>query len=191
MGFLTGQRNDGETSPDETPVVAMPGFDQPPPLRMDEPSDPQASGWVDPEAGDAGSAGLPPMETSAPDPVRPKLDAGAADSFGKVAGGAFVAVGGLLNARLAADDDDDTWIPTEQERDQVGKPIGRIIARRAPLPGGEQNATDIADGIAVAIGLVQYALRNIGKRARKKPPQPPQDIPADDPNTYAPYGVTP
>jgi hypothetical protein len=187
MGFLTGERNDGETSPDETPVMALPAFDQPPPLRMDEPSETSGGQLDDGEAG--GSDGLPPMETSAPKPVRPKLaDKETAAAFGAAAGGAFVAVGGVLNARFAAHEDDDVWIPTEQERDQVGQPLGRIMARHAPLPGGEQNATDIADGIAIAIGLVQYALRNLGKRARRTQPPPPQEIPADDPAPYAPYG---
>jgi hypothetical protein len=189
MGFLTGERNDGETLPDETPMMAVPGFAAPPPLRMDPPSDPPSGHQLDGDAeAAAGSDGLPPMETSAPKPVRPKLvDTAAAEAFGKAAGGAFVAVGGVLNAKFGAHEDDDVWIPTEQERDQVGQPLGRIMARHAPLPGGEQNATDIADGIAIAIGLVQYALRNIGKRARRTQPPPPQQIPADTP-TPAPYG---
>jgi hypothetical protein len=192
MGFLTGERNDGETLPDEPPMVAMPGFDQPPPLRMDQPSEPSEH---DGQGDGAGSDGLPLTETSAPSPIRPALDASAAAMWQGVGRGVIQGVGGLLNMWKGADESDEIWLPDKGETRQMGEPLGRIIGRRAPMPGnGDANPSDIADGIAIAIGLVGYGTRNLFealRRRRSGNQKPPQDIPADAPHTYEPYGEMP
>ncbi|MDB4872786.1 MAG: hypothetical protein JWP34_4531 [Massilia sp.] len=133
---------------------------------------------------DVDGDGVPRTETSGSGkPVRPQLDASARKAFAATAAGVVEALGGLLNAKFSDPEDptDDVWIPTDQESDQIGQPLGRILARHTPLPGGEEHATDVADGIAIAIGAVMYGLRNLGKlgkRARRKRGQAsPQVIP--------------
>lgn len=97
---------------------------------------------------------------------RPALDKASAKVYAEVAGTVLSALGGLVNQRLALFDDDDTWIPADAELQQVSQPLGRIAARRAPMSGDAESATDIADGIAIAVGLAVYALRNLGQRVR-------------------------
>lgn len=178
--FRTGERADEEIDQWVDQTAEMPGFAPSPEPRLDPPSDPDHLADDLDDGSVSGEAHTPGSVT------RPALDKSAVKAFGEAGVGFVTAAGGLLNSSLKLNDDDDTWIPTEKEADQIGRPLGRIVARHTPLPGGEENATDVVDGIAIAIGLVMYGLRNIGKRARlRKKTPPPQEIPADVLDFYA------
>lgn len=104
----------------------------------------------------------------------------------EAAGHAFAGVGKALNTICAEDrqphqEPDEIWLPTDDERDGVAKPVGRILARKVPdLPGGK--ADDAGDLIAAAIplgiwlvrGLSDLVPRHVGKHRRGRQPSPDQ-----------------
>ncbi len=104
----------------------------------------------------AGSTGSSPAAAAAANPLATKAKAKA---LAKLAGAAFAALTALLNLRLRVDEDDDTWIADEEDLSAVGTPAGRLLARHAPLPGGE-DASDLSDGIDLGIGLAGYLIKN-------------------------------
>lgn len=101
---------------------------------------------------------------------------GTAQVYGVLVGFLAGALGGLANMRLARDEDDPTWLMTEEESQDLGQPVGRILARRATLPIGDGDETnDVLDGIQFGVALVSYLGRNMMARAnRKRPKQAPQ-----------------
>lgn len=104
----------------------------------------------------AGSTGPSLSSAAAANPLATKAKAKA---FAKLAGAAFAALTALLNLRLRVDEDDATWIADEEDLNTIGTPAGRLLARHAPLPGGE-DASDLADGIDLGIGVAGYLIKN-------------------------------
>jgi hypothetical protein len=102
----------------------------------------------------AGSMGSSPAAAANPLATKAK-----AKAFAKLAGAAFGALTALLNLRLRVDEDDETWIADEEDLALIGTPAGRLLARHAPLPGGE-DASDLADGIDLGIGVAGYLIKN-------------------------------
>lgn len=99
---------------------------------------------------------------------------GTAKVYGMLAGAFAAAAGGIVNWRLKADDQDTTWLMTQEEAEDIGQPVGRILARRAPLPVGEGDTNDVIDGLGAALATVGYVMRCLMERAdRKRGPQAP------------------
>lgn len=80
-------------------------------------------------------------------------------AYAKIAKAALHAVGGLVNMRLAVDDDDKCFLPDEDDDDTIAPPLGRIAARKIRIGANADDLTDIEDiGIAV-VGLVAWVLK--------------------------------
>lgn len=87
--------------------------------------------------------------------------------IGEAAEHAFRGLGAGLNTLVAesrSDLDprgpDDVWLPTEDEAKGVGKPVGRMLARRVP---DVENADDLGDLIALAIPVGIWLVRGVGQ----------------------------
>lgn len=123
-------------------------------------SDAGDSGYADPTtpAGSTGSS----RAAGVPNPLQAK---GRATLFTALAAAGFAAISGLLNDRLALDDEDETWLADEQDVDAVSTPAGRLIARKLPLPEGT-DTSDLVDAIDIGIATAGYVLKNAMARAR-------------------------
>jgi hypothetical protein len=85
--------------------------------------------------------------------------------IGEAAEHAFAGLGTALNGIVAEPRSpydergpDEVWLPTEDEKKGVGKPVGRLLARRVP---DVDNADDIGDLIALAIPLGLWLVRGV------------------------------
>lgn len=123
-------------------------------------SDADASDFAAPTtpAGSTGSS----RAAGVPNPLQAK---GRTTVFTALAAAAFAAMSGLLNDRLALDDDDETWLADDQDVDAVSTPAGRLIARKLPLPEGT-DTSDLVDAIDIGIATAGYVLKNAMARAR-------------------------
>lgn len=121
-------------------------------------SDGDASAAPTTSAGSTGSS----RAAGVPNPLQAK---GRARVFAALAAAGFAAVSGLLNDRLALDDEDETWLADEQDVEAVSTPAGRLIARRLPLPEGT-DTSDLADAIEIGIAAAGYVVKNAMARAR-------------------------
>jgi hypothetical protein len=83
----------------------------------------------------------------------------------------------LVNRRTRATEEDGRWLMTKDELRDVGTPFARILARRTPLPSGEQ-ASDMADMVEGFVGLIAYAMRQMDERPAPPAPAQRQDEPA-------------
>lgn len=84
--------------------------------------------------------------------------------------GLLGAASGLMNARFALDEDDETWIMRDKELTTIAVPVARIVARRVPaIPEGSDTSTsDILDGVTAAVGLCGYGLRCMLARLERR-----------------------
>jgi len=90
------------------------------------------------------------------------LDRMSREGLTEAAEHAFRGAGTALNGLCAEDDDDDVWIPTDDETEGVADPTGRLLARRLPeVPGGD--ASDAADLVALAIPLGIWLIRGLAQ----------------------------
>lgn len=130
-----------------------------------DPADRAAWAAASPDSPDS-----PPPDSPAPEAPRNRggaaptrassLDRMSREGLTEAAGHAFRGAGEALNGLCAENDDDDVWIPTDEEADGVAEPAGRLLARRLPeVPGGD--ASDAADLIALAIPLGIWAIRGL------------------------------
>jgi len=92
----------------------------------------------------------------APNPLAAR---GRAAAFAQLAAAGVAALSSLLNNRLALDDEDETWLADDEDMDAIGKPAGRLISRKLPLPEGT-DTNDLADAIEIAIGAAGYVAKN-------------------------------
>ncbi|MGH3414904.1 MAG: hypothetical protein ACRDVE_18105 [Actinocrinis sp.] len=92
-------------------------------------------------------------------PPNPLAAKGRAKALGKLGSAAFAAVSGVLNERLALDDQDETWLADDEELKAVEQPAGRLLSRKLPLGEGT-DATDLADLIEIAVIAAGYAIYN-------------------------------
>jgi len=104
----------------------------------------------------AGSTGSSLDGGKPPNPLQAR---GRAAVFTKLAAAGFAALSAILNDRLAVDEQDETWLADDDDLDAVGKPAGRLIARKLPLPEGT-DTNDLADAIEIAIGVAGYVAAN-------------------------------
>lgn len=107
----------------------------------------RAAGSTESFLGDGGKA---------PNPLQAR---GRAAAFAKLAAAGVAAVSAVLNNRLAVDDEDETWLADREDMDAIGKPAGRLISRKLPLPEGT-DTNDLADAIEIAIGAAGYLAKN-------------------------------
>ena len=92
----------------------------------------------------------------APNPLAAR---GRAAAFAKIAAAGFAALSGVLNDRLAVDEQDETWLADDEDLDAVGNPAGRLISRKLPIPEGT-DTSDLADAIEIAIAAAGYVAKN-------------------------------
>lgn len=75
-------------------------------------------------------------------------------------GAAFYGLGHGLNSATSEGDDDDIWLPTDDEVEGVGQPGARLVGRRIPdLPGDQ--ASDIGDLVSLMIPLAVWGVRGL------------------------------
>jgi hypothetical protein len=147
----------------------------PPPGPMEDLVDPP--GWGSPPA-------EAPSSTRNPDPAREDLTSSttapaggaAGDSqpgistpeffksrskaYGAIAGAALTAIGGWLNHLAAAHDEDECFLPDDDDLTDIPPPLGRLAARRLRL-GNIENLTDIEDlGMAV-VGVTAWLAKGV------------------------------
>lgn len=111
---------------------------------------------------------------------------------------ALRASSGLLNARLAVDEADGTWIMDDQEVADIAGPIARIIVRRLPIPeGSDTSASDVTDAITAVVGCVSYGIRCLAERAEwrahmrgRRPAPEPVDEPEPGPEPVTDTAAT-
>lgn len=170
-GTVSRVQLDGD--PDEPELGERVGLEFDPDLAFGLPQEPRADplpagATVDvDESGSVGSmsrggfTGSSPGGEGVPNPLQAR---GRAKAFAKLAAAAVMAVSGLLNERLALDEEDETWLADEHDTKAIGDPAGRLVARKMPLPEGT-DTTDLADVIEIAIGAGGYLLKNLMARA--------------------------
>lgn len=104
-----------------------------------------------------------------------------AATFAVLAASAFTMASGLVNWQLRLDDEDPTWLADKQDTEVIGPPAGRLIARHAPLPDGEETS-DLVDAIELAIGTAGYVMKNLMRRAEaiqaRRPRSAQDSVPA-------------
>lgn len=195
----------------ETPrdVAPMPTFLQPEPRRQDPtdpdlttvqttPSDPTPEHQrADAEDSGADSAsavkstneptgGSSPASTADPVRVRPLLSSQQIAAGRQLAEAILMGATAMLNRKTRVAPDDDRWLMTAQERASVAAPLGRIVARRSPIPGGDGgDATDLADGVEAVVALVSYV---IGQMTSERPAPVPTYVAPDPEETPEPAG---
>jgi hypothetical protein len=182
------------SSPSPSPAAAPPAQDgqipetpqgpvlaQPPgwrnPLRMpgqrhpDQPTQP----GPEPPSDDAAAAAGSPGATGSParSPLTPELFKGKAKTFAVIARTLLVAAGGLANSMLAIDEDDETWLPDDDDQRDIPEPLGRLAARRIPLTDKIENLSDVEDLAALAVGVATYAAKGLagwmnGRREKRR-----------------------
>jgi len=91
----------------------------------------------------------------------------------ELVGRLFTGAGQFANVRLRHAEDD-VWIPTEDEVDDLSGPGGSIVARRAPALSG-----DLVDGLSALVVLVAYGIRNVRESLRLRK-QDRADAPGGD-----------
>lgn len=135
--------------------------------------DPEATTTSDRSDRDAGSL-YDPRETavSTGSTDLASFRRGTAKIYSKLVGAIAGMLGGLANWRLADDEEDPSWLVTEDEARDFGAALGRIAARRATLPiAGEDETNDVVDGMQAGIVLIGYLGRNMMARSDRKRPQ--------------------
>ncbi len=73
----------------------------------------------------------------------------------------------------------DLWIADDDDIANIAGPLARIAARHSPIAGGE--ASDLADGISAALGVANYAVKNIRATAQLAPQAPLAPMPNQEP----------
>ena len=64
----------------------------------------------------------------------------------------------LFNRKMRRDQNDEKWLMSRQERDDIAAPLARIMARRSPIPSGGEEVSDLADGVEAVVKLLAFAL---------------------------------
>jgi hypothetical protein len=127
-------------------------------------------------------AGRSPASTADPVRVRPLLTTQQIVAGRALAESILMGATALLNRRTRVFPEDERWLMTKQERTAIAAPLGRIVARRSPIPSGGDggDATDLADGVEAVVALVAYV---IGQMTTERPdvpayvPPAPQETP--------------
>ncbi|MFD9053278.1 hypothetical protein [Streptomyces zaomyceticus] len=123
--------------------------------------------------------GPSPASTADPKPVRvrPMLTSHQVAAGKALADAMLMAATAFMNRRSRVAEDDDRWLMTRQQRESVAAPLGRIVARRSPLPGGvEGNETDVADGVEAVVALVAYVIDQMTAERPSAPVYAPPDV---------------
>lgn len=160
-------------------TAPVPGWEPASPLLMDpletppEGGDPQQTQEQPAAGGDGGDSGEQTrsrVSTSDLISLKKRVETGT-----RVAGVLARAVGGLLNGRLARHADDETWRLDKQSEREIAEPIGRILARRVPLPDGSSTMhADLADGLEAGAAVFGYIMKSLQAAADASRLQQPQ-----------------
>ncbi len=137
--------------------LPVPGFQPVPPATTPGP-DPLPDGAV---SGSAPGSSEPPTHTPTDDRPPGPISKTKAATYTAIARGALRAFGGMVNMRLAVDDEDDSWLPDDEDEETVPPPVGRLMARRMPFDAGSENLTELEDLTVAAIGLIGYGLKSV------------------------------
>ncbi len=107
-----------------------------------------------------GSSGGPEAPTRTDGPFG-RLTRARTAPYEAIARGALRALGGLLNSRLQADDDDESFLPDADDEKNVPPPVGRLMARRIPFDVTDSNLSDVEDMAAAAVGLLAWGVKGV------------------------------
>lgn len=158
---------DQPSPPDpETEAMDLPGWapvTDPPGPGNPDPLPPSAPGAADPggEYGSPGPGPSTPGSTRARALTARTVNAVSARGIGDAFSAVFQGLGASLNHLTALDDDDEVWLMSDEEAAGMGRPVGRILARRIPEDLGAGDASDLADGISAAIPAAAYLVKNL------------------------------
>lgn len=148
----------------------------------------------------AAGSDSPTAEKSSPGSTSgPGLPVNARQAVQVAIGTVARAFSGVLSSRLSPEADPTAWHMADDEVDAVAVPLSRIVARRVSLPGGSK-ASDVADGVEAAVGLLAWLIGSVERTmiARAYEAQAPggmhagQDpAPADQPVELVPSPFSP
>jgi hypothetical protein len=135
------------------------------------------------------AAGSTPASTKAPR-LRPLVTAQQIAAAKGIVTAALMGATALVNRRTKVHPEDDRWLMTEEELDAVGGPLARILARRTPIPGDGEDASDIADLVEGVVGLIGYTMRQLFTERPAPPIYVPQHQEDEQPAAPAGPGAT-
>jgi hypothetical protein len=163
----------------EIAEASLPGWSPPPPPPpgLRNPDQPQDQGQEPAsDSGDGSGSGQTPRLT--PASFKKKSSA-----YATVAEALLVALGGLANKTLTPEEDESTFIPDEDDRRDIAKPLGSLAARRIPLGDAEGSLSDLADLGQLAVGVAVYAAKSLtgwlGSRAERRRRKKAQSVMAE------------
>lgn len=76
-------------------------------------------------------------------------------AYAAIAGTLLDAVGGWLNSVSAAHDEDEAFLPDEDDRKMIPPPLGRLAARRVKI-GGSDDLRDVEDVGMALVGVAAW-----------------------------------
>lgn len=135
-------------------------------------ADPEATETSDHDAGDDSDFELSETAASTGSTNPKGFRKASAAFYGTLCKALLAAASGIANMSLRQDEDDHTWLMQPDEVTGIGEPLGRIAARKVPLPMGEGTASDLSDALEAGVVLAMYVTRSLGERAeRRRGPQ--------------------
>ena len=88
-------------------------------------------------------------------------------AYAAIAGALLQTVGGMLNHAVALHSEDESFIPDDEDMEDIPPPLGRIAARRMKL-GAVENLSDIEDiGMAV-VGVTAWVAKGLSEAFRHR-----------------------
>jgi hypothetical protein len=99
-----------------------------------------------------------PASSTAPSP---RLLASRGKAYTAIARTALQAAGGWLNKLSAVHDEDDSFIPDDDDLADIPPPLGRLAARRLRVGENIENLSDLEDIGMAAIGLVAWLAKGV------------------------------
>lgn len=141
-------------------LATPPGWGAPPPsLPSPSTPDPLDPGATTGEPGPAAeSSSSAPVSSTAPSP---RLLATRGKAYAAIARAGLQAAGGWLNKLSAVHDEDESFLPDDEDLADIPPPLGRLAARRLRVGENIENLSDLEDIGMAAIGIAAWLAKGI------------------------------
>lgn len=159
-------------------LVDPPGWGNPPAEAPNSTRNPDPAGedLTSSTTGPAGGGGA----GSRPGSSTPEFFKSRSKAYGAIAGAAVTAIGGWLNHLAAAHNEDECFLPDDDDLSDIPPPLGRLAARRLRL-GDIENLSDIEDVGMALVGVTAWLAKGVSAaytaRRELKRLQPPAEDP--------------